>query len=194
MVVLVFAVAALLALSLLRPAGTSGAGPSTGQAAIGGPFRMVDQDGRPVDQSVLHGRWNAVFFGYVSCPDTCPATLQTLAAAQDRLGARGKDLRTVLVTVDPERDTPAQLKVYLSQPDFPRGSLGLTGTPAQVAQIARAYRVYYQKVPRGGGAYDMDHSAAIYLMDPQGRFVMPLQESLGPQAIADQIGKAMSAG
>ncbi|MBE7217583.1 MAG: SCO family protein [Caulobacteraceae bacterium] len=191
---MVLAVAALLALALLRPAGRSGTGPSTGQAAIGGPFRMVDQDGRPVDQGVLRGKWNAVFFGYVSCPDTCPATLQTLAAAQDRLGARGNALRTVFVTVDPERDTPAQMKVYLSQPDFPRGSLGLTGTPAQVAEIAKQYRVYYQKVPHPGGGYDMDHSAAIYLMDPQGRFVMPLQESLGPQAIADQIGKAMAAG
>ena len=79
-----------------------------------------------------------MFFGYVSCPDVCPATLQTLAAAQDRLGARGADLRTVFVTVDPQRDTPAQMKVYLAQPDFPRGSLGLTGTPAQVAAIAHA--------------------------------------------------------
>ena len=191
--VLVLAVAALLALAVLKPP-ASGAGASSGQAAIGGPFHMVDQDGRPVDQSVLRGEWNAVFFGYVSCPDVCPTTLQTLAAAQDRLGARGKDLRTVLVTVDPERDTPAQMKVYLAQPDFPRGSLGLTGTLAQVAQIAKAYRVYYQKVPHPGGSYDMDHSAAIYLMDPQGRFVMPLQESQGAQAIADQIGKAMAAG
>ena len=155
---------------------------------------MVDQDGRPVDQRVLLGRWSAVFFGYVSCPDTCPATLQTLAAAQDRLGAKGANLRTVLVTVDPERDTPAQLKVYLSQPDFPKGSLGLTGTPAQVAAIAKAYRAYYQKVPRQGGGYDMDHSAAIYLMNPKGQFVTPLSESLGPQGLAEAIGKAMAAG
>ena len=155
---------------------------------------MVDQDGRPVDQSVLRGKWNAVFFGYVSCPDVCPATLQTLAAAQDRLGARGADLRTVFVTVDPQRDTPAQMKVYLAQPDFPRGSLGLTGTPAQVAAIAHAYRVFYQKAPRKDGGYDMDHSAAIYLMDPRGRFSAPLVETQGPQAIADVIGKAMSAG
>ena len=191
---LALAVAAVLALVLLRPAGTSRQGGASGSAAIGGPFRMVDQDGRAVDQSVLRGKWNAVFFGYVSCPDVCPATLQTLAAAQDKLGAKGADLRTVFVTVDPSRDTPAQVKVYLDQPDFPRGSLGLTGTPAQVAQIARAYRVYYQKVPGKDGGYGMDHSAAIYLMDPQGRFVEPLVETLGPQGLADAIGKAMSAG
>ena len=197
LIVLVFAVAALLALIVLRPrpAGVSGpAGPATGEAAIGGPFRMTDQNGRPVDQRALDGKWNAVFFGYVSCPDTCPATLQTLAAAQDRLGAKGADLRTVFVTVDPQRDTPAQMKVYLDQPDFPKGSLGLTGTPAQVAQIAHAYRVYYQKVPRKDGGYDMDHSAAIYLMDPRGRFVEPLSEGQGAPALADAIAKAMAAG
>lgn len=194
MTVLALAVAAVLALVLLRPAGTSTQGAASGTAALGGPFRMVDQDGRAVDQSVLRGKWNAVFFGYVSCPDVCPATLQTLAAAQDRLGKRGGDLRTVFVTVDPQRDTPAQMKVYLAQPDFPRGSLGLTGTPAQVAAIARVYRVFYQKAPRKDGGYDMDHSAAIYLMDPRGRFSAPLVETQGPQAIADAIGKAMSAG
>lgn len=198
------ALAVLLGVSVLRPgglhggpAGVSGPGAgdgtaATGTAAVGGPFQLVDQNGRPVDQRILDGRWSAVFFGYVSCPDTCPATLQTLAAAQEKLNARGKDFRTVLITVDPERDHPAQLKVYLAQPDFPRGSIGLTGTPAQVAAAAKAYRVYYQKAPRKDGGYDMDHSAAIYLMDPHGRFVKPLVESQGPQALADQIGEAMS--
>lgn len=190
---MVGALAALLAVALIRPGAGRPAGQTAG-AQVGGPFHMIDQDGRPVDERVLRGKWSAVFFGYVSCPDTCPATLQTLAAAQDRLGARGETLRTVLVTVDPERDTPAQLKVYLSQPDFPKHSLGLTGTPAQVAAIAKAYRVYFQKVPRKDGGYDMDHSAAIYLMDPKGRFVMPLSEQLGPQGLADQIGRAMAAG
>ncbi len=192
MVLAALALVALVGFALLRSPGVSGSGPSGGEAAVGGPFRMVDQNGQAVDQHVLDGRWSAVFFGYVSCPDVCPATLQTLAAAQDRLGARAKDVRVVLVTVDPERDTPAQLKVYLSQPDFPRGTLGLTGTPAQVARIAKAYRVYYQKVPRSGGAYDMDHSAAIYLMNPRGRFTVPLSETLGPQRLADAIGRAMA--
>lgn len=205
LIVMAAALAALLGASVLftgrhgGSAGVSGpvastSGASGGTAAVGGPFRLVDQDGRPADQRLLDGHWTAVFFGYVSCPDTCPATLQVLAAAQEKLNARGEDFRTALVTVDPERDRPAQLKVYLAQPDFPHGSTGLTGTPAQVAAAAKAYRAYYQKTPRKDGGYDMDHSAAIYLMNPRGRFVEPLQESQGPQAIADQIGAAMKAG
>lgn len=199
LIVMAAALAALLGASVLTtgrhggPAGVSGpTAAAGGTAAVGGPFHLVDQDGRPVDQRLLDGHWTAVFFGYVSCPDVCPATLQTLAAAQEKLNARGKDFRTALITVDPERDRPAQLKVYLAQPDFPHGSTGLTGTPAQVAAAAKAYRVFYQKAPRKDGGYDMDHSAAIYLMDPRGRFVEPLLESQGPQAIADQIGAAMT--
>jgi len=174
-------------------AASSGSVTTTGQASIGGPFAMVDQDGRPVDQRILTGKWSAVFFGYTYCPDVCPATLQTLAAAAQRLGPAAKDFQVVFVSVDPARDTPAQLKAYLSSQAFPRRTIGLTGTDQQVAQIAKAYRVYYGKSGAGPG-YTVDHTAAIYLMDPQGRFSIVLAENLGPDRIAQLISDAEKRG
>ncbi len=160
-------------------------------SGIGGPFALTDQTGRAVDQRVLNGKWSAVFFGYTNCPDTCPATLQALNAAATRLGGARKDFQVVFVSVDPARDTPAQMKLYTSSQGYPAGRLlGLTGTPAQVAGVAKAYRVFYAKA--GGGAdYAVQHSAAIYLMDPKGRFVKPLLETMPPKELADQIAAAM---
>ena len=98
--------AVVLGLFVLGPKPTAGAGSSSGIAEIGGPFQLVDQDGRPVDQSVLNGRWSAVFFGYTFCPDICPATLTALNGAKQRMGDRARDLQVVFVSIDPERDTP----------------------------------------------------------------------------------------
>ncbi len=167
-----------------------GAAQSSGQALIGGPFQLVDQDGKPVDQGVLDGKWSAVFFGYTYCPDVCPTTLQTLAQAKARLGDRAKGLQVVFVSVDPERDTPAQMKSYLATPAFPQPTLGLTGSAQAVAAAAKAYRVYYQKHGTGEG-YTMDHSSVIYLMNPKGQFDRVLSESQTPAEIATQIGDAM---
>ncbi len=168
---------------------------SYGEARIGGPFKMVDQDGRPVDERLLLGRWSAVFFGYTYCPDTCPATLTALAAAEARLGSAVKTFQVVFVSVDPARDTPAQMKLYLSAqglaaPGRPGGAIGLTGSPAEVADIAKAYAALYAKVG-GGPDYQVQHSAAIYLMDPHGKFARPLDEAQGPAGIAKQITQAM---
>jgi protein SCO1/2 len=162
-------------------------------ATIGGPFQLVDQTGRRVDQSVLKGKWSAVFFGYTYCPDACPTTLFALGQAQKLLGPKAADFQTVFISVDPARDTPQKLAAYLSTDAYPRGSLGLTGTPEQVAQAAKAYHVYYQKA--GDGAdYSVNHSSITYLMNPAGRFacVIPYNES--PQQIADRIRAAMARG
>ncbi len=156
--------------------------------AIGGPFHLVDQDGRPVDQHILDGHWSAVFFGYTFCPDTCPATLQALGAAARQLGS-AVPFQVVFVTVDPARDTPAQMKTYLSSQGFPAHAIGLSGTPAQVAAIAKAYGVYYARSGTGAD-YTMDHSAAVYLMDPKGRFARPLSHDMAPALIAQQIRAA----
>ena len=162
-------------------------------AAIGGDFHLVDQDARPVDQSVLKGRWTAVFFGYTYCPDVCPTTLTTLGSAVDELGAKSKDFQVVFITVDPHRDTPRQLKGYLSSASFPKGTIGLTGTDREVADAAKAYGVYFQKAG-GGASYSVDHSSAIYLMNPQGRFDSVLAYGLTPDQTRDAILKAMQAG
>jgi protein SCO1/2 len=163
---------------------------SSGQALIGGPFQLVDQDGKAVDQGVLSGKWSAVFFGYTYCPDVCPTTLQTLAQAKARLGDKAKALQVVFVSIDPERDTPTQMKGYLATPAFPQPTLGLTGSPQAVAAAAKAYRVYYQKHGTGPG-YTMDHSSIVYLMNPKGQFDRVLSESQTPAEIATQIGEAM---
>lgn len=159
-------------------------------ATVGGPFALVDQTGRPVDETVLKGKWSVVFFGFTFCPDICPGTVQALSEATDQLGARGEDLRIVFVSVDPGRDTPAQMRAWIEAQGLPDGSLGLTGTPEQVAAAAKAYRVFYEK--KGDGPdYQVNHSTAAYLMDPGGRFNRVLAYGLTPEQMADQIRAAM---
>jgi protein SCO1/2 len=167
--------------------------PPSGAVAIGGPFQLTDQSGRGVDQQLLKGKWSAVFFGYTFCPDVCPTTLQTLAAAQQGLGARAKDFQVVFVTVDPARDTPAQLKAYLSSDSFPKGAIGLTGTADQVAAITRAYGVYFQKQGTGPD-YSVNHSSAIYLMNPDGAYDGVISAGLTPDQTKDALLKAMNGG
>jgi protein SCO1/2 len=158
--------------------------------AIGGSFQLVDQDGRRVDETALKGKWNLVFFGFTWCPDICPGTLQGLNAAVDQLGPKGKDVRIVFISVDPERDTPAKVKEWLDANRPPAGTLGLTGTPEEVATAARAYRVVYSKAGEGEG-YLVNHSTAIYVMDPKGRFVRVMAFGMTPEQMADQIRSAM---
>ena len=176
---------------LLACAALAACARSGGSAAVGGPFQLVDQNGQLRTEKMLKGKWTAVFFGYTFCPDVCPTTLQSLADAQGRLGPRAKDLQVVFVTVDPARDTPAQLRTYLSSQAFPKGTVGLTGTPDQIAAAAKAYKVFYQKQGTGRD-YEMQHSSAIYLMDPKGRFTTVLAYDLGPAELARQLGKAMA--
>ncbi len=166
---------------------------STGQADVGGPFQLVDHEGRPVDETMLEGKWSLVFFGFTYCPDYCPTTLQALDATKRRLGDKGEDLQIVFVSVDPERDTPQALKDYLSTDGFPEGVIGLTGTPAQIKAAADAYRAYYQKVGEGED-YTMNHSLTVYLMGPDGQFRTAVAEELGPQNSAAVIERAMARG
>ena len=167
----------------------AGAARPQAEAQLGGPFHMVDQDGRPVDQSILNGRWSAVFFGYTYCPDVCPATLQALGQASKRLGDKARTLQIVFVSIDPARDTPKMMKDYIEAQAIPVRTIGLTGSPAQVAAIAKAYRVYYAKVGTGRD-YSMDHTALVYLMDPTGHFAAPLSHDMAPDRIAQEIAKA----
>ena len=165
----------------------------TGRPDIGGDFQLVDQNGRPVDQSLLQGKWTAVFFGFTYCPDVCPATLQTLEAASEALGPAGRDMQVVFISVDPQRDTPQALKDYTSNFTIPGGMHALTGTPEQVDAAAKAWRAYYRK--RGEGAdYTVDHFTSIYLMDPRGRFSRLIAHGRTPQQTAGEIKAAMAEG
>lgn len=149
-----------------------GSGPVAQQiAAIGGPFKLTDQNGRTVTDQDFKGHPFLVFFGFTHCPDVCPTTLFEVSQIMRALGPDADRTRALFITVDPERDTPAVMKDYLSS--FDSHLSGLTGDPATIAAVAKAYRVYFKKVPLDQGGYTMDHTAIVYLMDKDGRFVSP---------------------
>lgn len=145
-------------------------------ASIGGPFTLTDDNGATVTEKALAGKPYAMYFGYTYCPEVCPTTLLDLSRWIKALGPDADKLNYVFVTIDPERDTVKLMHSYLSS--FDKHIRGYTGTPAQIAQIASEYRVYYKKVPSDDGGYTMDHSAIIYLMRRDGTFdsVIPYQE------------------
>ena len=156
-------------------------------AAIGGPFRLTDQDGRTVTDEDFRGRPFLVFFGFTHCPDVCPTTLFEVSEIIRNLGPDAERLRAVFITVDPERDTPAALKDYLSS--FDPHLSALTGDQAAIASVAKEYRVYYKKVPLEQGSYTMDHTAITYLMDKEGRFVSPFSLKRKPEVAAAELRK-----
>ena len=166
-------------------------------SSIGGKFDLVDQNGKPFGDGDLKGKWHLVFFGYTNCPDACPTTLNELSLALDKLGKERKAVGIVLISVDPERDTPAVLKSYVESFDAP--IVALTGSAEQVARAAKAYRVYYAKHPRADagsnrgakGGYDMDHSAVIYVMDKEGRFTATFTPESTAEAIATRLQKLL---
>lgn len=164
------------------------------KSLVGGPFQLVNQDGRAVDQSILKGKWTAVYFGFTYCPDVCPTTLAVLGEAQDLLTpAQARKFQVVMISIDPERDKPELLRAYLATPGFPKRMIGLTGTPAQVDAAAKAYRAFYRKVGEGPG-YTMSHVDIVYLMDPKGRYAKVFTQKLPPAEIARQVGEVMRRG
>jgi protein SCO1 len=167
--------------------GRSGA-PSLPQvAAIGGPFSLTDQNGRTVTDEDFKGRPFLVFFGFTHCPDICPTTLFEISEIMRKLGPDGDRVRALFITVDPERDTPAALKDYVSSFD-PR-IVAVTGDDAAIAAVAKAYRAYYKRTPLAEGGYTMDHTAIIYLMGKDGRFVTPFSLKRTTDAAAAELRK-----
>ena len=154
-------------------------------SAIGGPFRLVDQDGRAVSDQDMKGKPFLVFFGFTHCPDVCPATLFDVSEVLSKLGPDGDRVGALFVTVDPERDTPAKMKDYLSS--FDPHLRGLSGDAEAIAAIQKAYRAYSKKIPLADGGYTMDHSALVYLMDKEGRFVAPFNLKRRPEDSAADL-------
>lgn len=152
---------------------------------IGGPFQLVDTEGRVVTDKSLLGKPTALFFGFTYCPDICPTTLFGMTEAMAALGPAADALNVVLISLDPERDSPEHLKAYLTSFD-PRIQ-GFTGTRAQVDAAAKAYRVHHHKIAMEGEAYSIDHSAAVYLFDADGKFVAPLSHAMPPASIAAHL-------
>lgn len=162
-----------------------GRGPIPQPSAIGGAFSLVDQNGAPVTEAALKGKPSLVFFGFTQCPDICPTTLFEVSEIYKALGSDGDKLKAFFVSVDPERDTPPILKEYLSS--FDPHLRGLTGDPAAVAVMEKAYRVYSKKIPLENGGYTMDHTALVYLMDKEGRFVAPFNIKRKPEESAADL-------
>ena len=159
----------------------------TAPAAIGGPFQLTDQTGQTVTEKNLQGRPTLIFFGFTHCPDVCPTELFQVSEILRAMGSDADRMNAYFVSVDPERDTTAAMKEYLSSFD-PRLK-GLTGTPEQIANVIKSYRVYAKKVPLKDGDYTMDHTALIYLMDRDGKFVSPFRLDRKPEEAAADLKK-----
>jgi cytochrome oxidase Cu insertion factor (SCO1/SenC/PrrC family) len=155
-----------------------------GSALVGGPFTMVNQAGETVTEKSFAGHYMLIFFGFTYCPDVCPTELQVMTEALNQLGPEANKVIPIFVTVDPARDTPEVVNTYVA--NFHTRMVGLTGTPQQVADIAKAYRVYYQKVEnlKNPQNYSMDHTSIIYLIGPDGTFQKHFSYETDPAKLA----------
>ena len=140
-------------------------------SAVGGPFSLTDQNGRRVTEADFRGKPVLVFFGFTNCPDVCPTALFEMSEVLRRLGPDAEKVNAIFISVDPARDTPEKLKDYLQS--FHDRISALTGSQADIDAVTKAYKAYAKRVPLEGGNYTMDHSAIVYLMDKNGRFVAP---------------------
>ena len=160
----------------------------SGQALIGGPFELVDQNGNTVTDQTFKGKLMLIYFGFTFCPDACPTALGVMSAAMDKLDVAADRVAPIFITVDPDRDTQAVMKEYVSS--FHPAMVGLTGTPEQIAKVAKAYRVFYQKAASSTpGEYLMDHTLLIYLMAGDGKYITHFGPDATPDQIADEIRK-----
>lgn len=182
----VLLIAGALAFDFWRLGGTAGGDSGFATVQIGGPFTLTDQNGVVRHDTDFRGELMLVYFGYTYCPDACPTALQTMTNALDALGDKGKEVQPIFITVDPERDTVAQMKLYAS--NFHPRLLALTGTVEQTTAAARAYRVYFQKVKQSGqDDYLVDHSSFIFLMGRDGHYLA----HFGPDVTADAMAAAI---
>jgi cytochrome oxidase Cu insertion factor (SCO1/SenC/PrrC family) len=165
--------------------------PSAGTALVGGPFTLTDHTGKRVTEKDFRGRFMLIFFGFTYCPDVCPTALQVMSAALEKLGPAAQRFTPVLVTIDPERDTPAQLAMYVKSFD-PR-LVGLTGSPAEIDAVSKAYRVYVKKVadPKSTAGYTFDHSSIIYVMGPDGEYRTHFTHATNVDVLADRLRKLL---
>ena len=191
-----FAGAMLLALSVLAPSSRMQAGDRSAaelmdvvmwnREPIGGPFALTDQQGLRRTDVDFRGKLMLVYFGFTYCPDICPTDLQAIGMALDQLGKAADAIQPIFITLDPERDTPRLLADYV--PMFHPRLIGLSGDVTEVREAARAYKVYYAKVPtRDGSDYTVDHSAFIYLLDREGRYAGYFPPGTPPDRIAEAI-------
>ncbi len=161
-----------------------------GTARIGGAFRLVSGDGEVLTEKSFPGKYLLIYFGYTSCPDVCPTALADIARALTRLGPLASRVQALFITVDPQHDTPMLVGKYAAQ--FSPAIIGLSGTAAEIGAIEKEYRVSVAMAPGPGGGYSVEHTAALYLMAPDGRFVTALRAEEGGAELAAAIRKIVS--
>lgn len=185
---LVALVAAGIAVLLVRQ--RSGQAPTEQSVAIGGPFSLVDGQGLPFSSVKLAGKPFAIFFGFTNCPDVCPTTLARLARLRNQMG-RGEDsFAIVFVTVDPERDGPKEVGRYTALFDTP--VIGLTGSPAQIAQVKKQFGIFSAKAGQSGANYSVDHTAVTFLFGPDGKFVATIAPDESDAAALDKLKRIVN--
>ena len=179
------AVAAVGAVMLWKQASPPPSPMSEALGSIGGPFTLTGSDGKPFSSTELNGKPAAIFFGFTHCPDVCPTTLARLTKLRRELGKGNEAFSIVFISVDPGRDTPAEIGNYLQLFDTP--VVGLTGTQAQIDQVKKQYGIYSRKVAQPEGGYSVDHTAAVLLMDRNGQFVATLSPEEGNSVALDKL-------
>ena len=163
---------------------------TSSNAAIGGPFALVDTRGETVTDQTYRGKWMLIYFGYTFCPDACPTTLNNISTALEKLGSGADKIQPLFITVDPKRDTLQVMSDYLKS--FDRRIVGLTGSKSQTDAVAHAYRVYVSAHQSDGDDYLVDHSAYIYVMNPQGKFASVIPGDMAGDQMADKLRAAMA--
>lgn len=179
------------ALAFYNNSGDKSGTTQSGTALIGGPFQLTDTSGKTVTDEDFRGRYTLMFFGFTNCPDICPAGLQLIGAALDKLGDKADKVVPVFVSVDPERDTLQKLAIYVK--NFDDRVVGLTGTPEQIDAIAKAYRVFFEKTPNDAAPqeYGINHTSIIYLMGPDGKYVDHFTPMTGIDAMVEKLDKRL---
>jgi protein SCO1 len=177
---------------LFYGSGSAGSPSALPGVSVGGPFALQDVDGKTVTDQTYRGKWELIFFGYTYCPDVCPTTLSAMAAALDKLGPLSGQVQPLFITIDPKRDTPPVVDAYVK--NFDPRIVGLTGSADAIATAAKGYQVYYapQKTGDGPDDYLMDHSAALYLMNPKGEFVRIFGSDVSADQLADKLRPLLS--
>lgn len=160
-------------------------------ATVGGPIQLTDQNGQPFSDQSLRGKPFLVFFGFTHCPDVCPTALFEVSEIMRRLGPDAARAAALFISVDPERDTPQKLAGYVK--NFSPRIVGLTGTPQEIAAVAKAYKVFYEKTPNEAAPadYGMNHTSIIYLMSPDGEYVAHFTPMTSVDAMAEKLGKLL---
>ena len=180
-----------LAIALMPKSADAPIASSQSMAEIGGPFTLTGTDGKPFSSNRLAGKPYALFFGFTHCPDVCPTTLARLARLRTALGKGNGSFAIVLVSVDPDRDTPAAMARYAGL--FGTPVTALTGTTAAIEGVKKQFGIYSAKVPQAGADYSVDHTATVFLIDGNGKFVATLSPDEGDQAARAKLERLTAA-